>query len=53
MPKVYPWNSVKANHHHNNTLCGPGSEIPPHNRVEGTSGKPLCHDCEKLNAAGK
>ena len=52
--KVAPWNSIKEPHrHHNNTKCGPGSEIPPHNRVEGTGGKPLCEDCKKLNDKGE
>ena len=53
MPTTYPWNSVKENHCHNNTKCGPGSEIPPHNRVSGTGNKPLCRDCAKLNNEGK
>jgi hypothetical protein len=53
MTRVYPWNSVKENVHHDNTLCGPGSEIPPHNRVQGTSNKPLCKDCAKLDREGK
>jgi hypothetical protein len=53
MPQVSPWNSVKENRYHNNTKCGPGSEIPPSNRVAGTSGKPLCTDCKKLNDKGE
>lgn len=53
MPKTYPWNSVKEPHHHDNTRCGPGSEIPAHNRQSGTGGKPLCKDCAKLNQEGK
>jgi hypothetical protein len=53
MPKTYPWNSIKENHHHDNTRCGPGSEIPSRNRVNGTSGKPLCKDCARLNREGK
>jgi len=53
MTRVYAWNSVKENVHHDNTRCGPGSEIPPHNRVQGTSGKPLCKDCAKLDREGK
>jgi len=53
MPTTYPWNSIKENHCHNNTKCGPGSGIPPHNRVSGTSNKPLCRDCAKLNNEGK
>ena len=53
MPKTNPWHSGKEHHHHNNTKCGPGSEIPHHNRIEGTGGKPLCVDCASLNAQGK
>ena len=53
MPTTTAWHSVKENHHHNNTRCGPGSEIPAHNKVTGTSGKPLCRDCAKLNSEGK
>jgi hypothetical protein len=33
MPRTNPWNSVKEPHHHDNTRCGPGSEIPTHNRM--------------------
>jgi len=53
MPKVPAFHSVKENHHHDNSKCGPGSEIPPANRVAGTGGKPLCKDCAKLNSEGK
>ena len=53
MPRAYPWHSIKENHHHDNSKCGPGSEIPPNNRVNGTGGKPLCRDCAKLNSEGK
>jgi hypothetical protein len=52
MPKVYPWNSIKENHHHDNTKCGPGSEIPAHNKQSGTGGKPLCKDCAALDRQG-
>jgi hypothetical protein len=53
MPKTTAWHSVKEEHHHDNTKCGPGSEIPQHNRVPGTGGKPLCKDCAKLDSEGK
>lgn len=53
MPRTYPWHSYREYVHHDNTRCGPGSEIPAHNRVQGTGGKPLCQDCAKLDAAGK
>jgi hypothetical protein len=51
--KTFAWNSIKENHHHDNTKCGPGSEIPSHNRQSGTGGKPLCKDCAKLDREGK
>jgi hypothetical protein len=53
MPHVPAFHSVKEAHHHNNSRCGPGSEIPAHNRVAGTGNKPLCKDCAKLNSEGK
>jgi hypothetical protein len=51
--KTNPWNSIKENRHHDNTNCGPGSEIPAHNRAEGTGGKPLCDDCDRLDRRGE
>lgn len=51
--KTSPWHSVKEPHHHDNTKCGPGSEIPAHNRIQGTGSKPLCKDCAKLDKEGK
>lgn len=53
MPQTSPWYSKHQQEHHNNTKCGPGSEIPATNKVAGTGGKPLCSDCAKLNAAGR
>ena len=53
MPKVPAFHSVKEPHHHDNSKCGPGSEIPPQNKQSGTGGKPLCKDCASLNAQGK
>jgi len=51
MPRTSPWHSAKENRHHDNTKCGPGSEILLHNRIAGTGGKPLCQDCAKLDFA--
>jgi len=55
MPKKDPWYSTdpKEKRHHDNTRCGPGSEIPPHNKRNGTGGHPLCDDCARLNREGK
>jgi hypothetical protein len=34
--------------HHNNDACGPGKEIPRHERRPGTGGYRLCKDCQKI-----
>jgi hypothetical protein len=53
MPSVSAFHSSKdKSKYHNNSKCGPGSEIPPHNKVMGAVGS-LCADCAKLNAQGK
>lgn len=51
--KKSPWHSKNEPHYHDNDKCGPGSEIPSHNRVNGTGNKPLCKDCAKLDKEGK
>jgi hypothetical protein len=56
MPKVPSFHSTHVPHdkkYHDNSKCGPGSEIPQHHRVPGTGGKPLCDHCKKLNDEGK
>jgi hypothetical protein len=49
MPRTSPWYSAKESYHHDNTECGPGSEILQHNRIAGTGGKPLCPECARLD----
>jgi hypothetical protein len=39
--------------YHDNSKCGPGSEIKAEDRKPGTGGKPHCDVCEKLNAKGE
>ena len=39
--------------YHNNTECEEGKKIEPEHRLTGTVGKPLCKECEALNAQGK
>jgi len=39
--------------YHDNSRCGPGSEIPEKDRKAGTGGKPHCSECERLNREGK
>ena len=53
MPIVREWNSLKEDHYHNNTKCGPGGEIPTPERILGTGSKPLCKDCAKVSSEGK
>jgi hypothetical protein len=53
VPAFYSINEAKkpaANQvHHNNSACGPGREIPLHERRSGTGNYRLCYDCTKLN----
>jgi len=55
MPKVSPFhsNDERPERYHDNSKCGPGSEIPAHKRISGNGNKPHCKDCEKLNSEGK
>jgi hypothetical protein len=39
--------------YHTSNKCGPGSEIPPTNRIKGTGGLKHCTDCMKLNSEGR
>ena len=48
-PKKPPANRV----HHNNSACVPGKDIPALERLPGTGGYRLCHDCENLNRQGR
>jgi len=53
MSQKSPWYSIKQPHHHNNTECNTGNNIEQENLRQGTGGKPLCHECERLNREGK
>jgi len=56
MPKKSPWHSVKKDLHpvyHNNSECNTGNNIEKENIRQGTDGRPLCDECEKLDKAGK
>lgn len=55
MSKVAAFHSINeankpAGHrvHHNDDTCGPGKEIPRHEKVTGTGGYRLCDDCAKI-----
>ena len=54
MPKAAAWHRDRPGEtYHDNTRCGPGSEIPQKDRKPGTGGKPHCSECERLNREGK
>ncbi len=39
--------------YHNNSRCGPGTEVPASHRIAGTGNRPLCQVCAKLNSESK
>jgi hypothetical protein len=47
-----PWHSANSDVYHNNPNCRTGNSIAPENLQQGTGGKPLCEECERLNNAG-
>jgi len=47
-----PWHSANSDVYHNNRNCQTGNSIATENVQQGTGGKPLCEECERLNNAG-
>ncbi len=47
-----PWHSANSDIYHNNRACQTGNSIAPENVQQGTGGKTLCEECERLNSAG-
>jgi hypothetical protein len=47
-----PWHSANSEVYHNNRNCQTGNSIVPENVQQGTGGKPLCEECERLNSSG-
>ena len=47
-----PWHSANSEVYHNNRNCQTGNSIAPENVQQGTGGKPLCQECERLNSSG-
>jgi hypothetical protein len=47
-----PWHSSNSDVYHNNRNCQTGNSIAPENLQQGTGGKPLCGECERLNSSG-
>jgi MIP family channel proteins len=46
-----PWHSVNSDIYHDNPDCQTGGSIDSENIREGTGGKRLCHECERLDNA--
>jgi hypothetical protein len=47
-----PWHSANSDVYHNNRNCQTGNSIAPENVQQGTGGKPLCEECQRLNSSG-
>jgi hypothetical protein len=47
-----PWHSANSEVYHNNPNCQTGNSMDPENVRQGTGGKTLCEECERLNNAG-
>ena len=47
-----PWHSPGSDVYHNNPSCQTGNSIASENVQQGTGGKSLCGECERLNNAG-
>jgi len=47
-----PWHSANSDVYHNNPNCQTGHSIAAENVVQGTGGKALCEECERLNKSG-
>jgi hypothetical protein len=47
-----PWSSANSEVYHNNPNCQTGNSMHPENVMQGTGGKPLCKECQRLNNAG-
>jgi hypothetical protein len=47
-----PWYTSNSDVYHNNRNCQTGNSIAPENLQQGTGGKPLCGECERLNSSG-
>ncbi len=46
------WHSVGAAVYHNNPNCNTSNSIEPENVRQGTGGKRLCEEYQRLNSAG-
>jgi hypothetical protein len=47
-----PLHSANSEVYHKNRNCQTGNSNAPENIEQGTGGKPLCKECERLNSLG-
>ena len=48
-----PWHSIHSDVYHSNIGCSTGNNIDPKDLRQGTGGKPLCQECNRLNQVGQ
>src|SRR5215216_3601257 len=53
LTKKTSWHSVNQSTYHNNPQCSTGSNIDPEHLRQGTGGRPLCQECDRLNQLGR
>ncbi|MBC7910842.1 MAG: DUF2442 domain-containing protein [Pyrinomonadaceae bacterium] len=51
--KKASWHSTTQSVYHNNSKCTTGNNIEPQYCQQGTGGKPLCQECNRLNQIGQ
>jgi hypothetical protein len=51
--KRVAWYSVKQSVYHTNSMCSTGNNIAPEDLRQGTGGKPLCQECNRLDQVGQ
>jgi hypothetical protein len=47
------WHAINQSIYHNNSRCSTGNNIDPEHRRQGTGGRPLCQECNRLNQVGQ
>ena len=51
--KKAAWHSIHQSTYHNNSRCSTGNNIDPEHLRQGTGGRPLCQECDRLNQLGR
>jgi hypothetical protein len=48
VPDYHSRTAPHSQYYHEFDACPVGSKIPPRQRLEGSGGKPLCPECERM-----